>query len=179
MILRLQTLALILLTTTVVLAQPDYRVGVAVPEVVGPFQPLATQEAFDTLMRELREQAPNAEFVPVDAKGVEFSDASALGKSNGFDVLMWGTIRFKDGRQVPERPSKSSISAEVDIKVFSVEKEQFVLRNATWVTSDEWTAQKQQDLSDSQLAERCLARAAKALVGAAKRRTETDWFQRH
>jgi hypothetical protein len=183
MILRLQTLALILLASTAVLAQPDYRVGVAVPEVVGPFQPLTTQEAFDTLMSELREKAPTAEFVAVDAKGVEFSDAAALGKSQGFDVLMWGTIRFKenssDERIFSERPSKNTISAEVDIKVYSVEKEQFVLGNATWVTSDEWTTQSQEDVSDRQLAERCLGRAAKALVGAAKRRKETGWFQRH
>jgi hypothetical protein len=164
-------------------AQPEYRVGIVVPEVVGPFQPLTTDEAFSTLMVDLRKRATNAEFEVVDATGVDFSDASALGKEKGFDVLMWGTIRFKDNsstdRLFSERPSKNTVSAEVDIKVYSVEKSEFVLRSATWVTSDAWTGKKQEELSDRDLARRCLERAAEALVGAARRRNETGWFQRH
>ena len=179
----LQSFLILIFVAPTALAQPDYRVGVAVTEVVGPFQPLTTNEAFDTLMAQLREKAPNVEFVKVESEGVEFSEAAVLGKSHGFDVLMWGTIRFKDDaveeRLFPDRPTKNSVSAEADIKVYSVEREQFILRTATWVTSDEWTTQKREDLSDRQLAERCLDRAATALVGAVKRRKDTGWFQRH
>lgn len=179
---RIQLLLAILLTAVTAFAQPEHRVGISRPDLVGPYQPFTADEAFNTLLEELRRQGPTIEFVVIDATGVDFEDAAELGKEKGLDFLMWGTLRFKNQtptvRAFEDRPAEKTVSAEVDIKVYCIEKEEFMLRQPTWVSADTWSSKNREALSHQELAQECLSRAAAALASAVKLRAENGWFER-